>query len=130
MLKTTFNEQEKVFCGRKSPPIYNPNAFLGRLLFSQYLSREDNYASVGKWTSVLRSQVSPGDVINSIVAGLGPDEEQLIHFYVAAILNGNPIHFLDHRSGAVEVESAVRVTGAKSIQVFEGDCEGEVDNKG
>lgn len=119
MLRTTWNQDSRVFSGRKCPPLFNPRAALGHLLYGNYLSKEENSSVVQKWISVLRGQVESGEVVNSIVEGLGPDHPELMAFYVASLLNGNPIHFLDHRSGVVEIENAVKVTKAKSIRMSE-----------
>lgn len=119
MLNTTFNEETRVFSGRKCPPIYNPNASLGQLLYDHFLADPDHGSIVQKWIQIIKKQVNCGDVINSIVTGIDPDDPQLIHFYVAAILNGNLIHFIDYRSGAGEIESAVHVTDAKTVVVPE-----------
>lgn len=119
MLQTQFNKDTKVFSGRRSEPIYNPKASLGRLLYKGFLRNPQNSSLVLKFHSHLRNQLKPGDVVNSIVPGLLPDDENLIHFYVAAILHGNPIHFIDHRSGAAEIDSAVRITSAKTVSVQE-----------
>lgn len=127
MLRTTYNQDSQVFSGRKCPPLFNPEAALGHLLYGNYLSREENSSVVQKWMAVLEGQVEPGEVVNSIVDGLGHDHPELMGFYVASLLHGNPIHFLDHRSGAVEIENAVKVTSAKSIRVSvseEGTDEG------
>lgn len=119
MFQTTFDNDTKIFSGRKCAPIYNPDASLGHLLFANYLSNQDNSSVVTRFHSVLQGQVNPGDVVNSIVPGLSPDDKTLVHFYMAAILNGNPIHFIDHRSGAEEIKNAVQITQAKTIQIPE-----------
>lgn len=119
MLQTTFDKDSLVFSGRKCAPIYNPQASIGSLLFTNYLSQDENYSAVRRWIKVLQSQVNSGDVVNSIVPTISPDDKTLVEFYVAAILNGNPIHFLDHRAGAVEIQTAVQVTNAKTIVVPE-----------
>lgn len=122
MLHTSFNKDTRVFSGKKCVPIYNPRASLGHLLYENFLKDPEVGAEVKKIHSVLKNQVNAGDVVNSIVPGLGPDDKNLMQFYVAAILNGNSIHFIDHRSGKVEVDNAVRVTNAKTI-VLPGDGE-------
>lgn len=34
MFSTTFNNQEKLWCGRDIPPLYNPNISLAQVLFN------------------------------------------------------------------------------------------------
>lgn len=129
MLQTTFDKDSLVFSGRKCAPIYNPLASIGSLLFTNYLSQDENSSVVRRWIRVLQSQVNSGDVVNSIVPTISPEDKTLVGFYVAAILNGNPIHFIDHRAGAVEIQSAVQVTNAKTIVIPEKEEEeGDVRN--
>lgn len=129
MLLTSFNKDTRVFSGRKCVPIYNPRASLGHLLYENFLKDPKIGEVVKHFHSVLKNQVNAGDVVNSIVPGLDPDDQKLMQFYVAAILNGNPIHFIDHRSGVVEVDNAVQVTNAKTI-ILPEDYTEQVDQDG
>lgn len=118
-----------MFSGRKCAPMYNPKGSLGRLLYERFLKNPENFDLVSKFHSIIKDQLQDGQVLNSIVPGLDPDDEQLIHLYMAAIPNGNPIHFIDFRSGEAEVDNAVQVTKAKTISLPEEECSKLQDGK-
>lgn len=117
MLRTKFDPQNKVFSGRESEPIFNPKALLGDLLIENIRKDEKAIRVVSKFVKILRNETHRGDVVSSIVQGLEPSDPNLMLFYVAAILHGNPIHFIDHRAGAVEIRNAIKVTDAKIVSV-------------
>ena len=106
-----------MFSGRKCPPIYNPSASLAHLLSVNFLSDEANKLRVFKWVSVLQAQLKPGEVLCSLIDGLDADDEELIYVYVAALLNGNPIRFLDPRAGPAEIQLWVAQSNAKTLVV-------------
>lgn len=117
MWKTTYDSRNNVFSGRKCEPIYNPKACLGDLFIENILSIEGSYRIVKKYVKLLGTEVNRGDVICSIVPGLDPSDPSLMLFYVAAIIHGNPIHFIDHRAGPAEIQNAIQLSKAKTISL-------------